>query len=1320
VADSLREAVALWESGSNRAAGGHRALSGFSFQFLSFLDIFFRQVADRTFPPEELPQLEQVSDILQPRDGLYRLIQVKRTLGSGSLRNAVEELRDFALLGQDRFPDLLPKFRFQILCRPREQKTPPDVRGAVSRVLQVPRDDVQVDVLMAMFDPNEPVIFADNPMDRLSLFLWHDGVLDRQRLIRESMGLLMQSFDAPDLFAVPAFRSTFARELEELFRSAPRDGDAQLHFRSTKALGPSHFHPKEDQGKFLFDVKPRFEHLQTGQVRPRPRLLDSLIDSFSGWYEQLAPGADRLPFFGIGGRSGDGKSVLLLQLLAALVHSEEPPLIVWVSPGCVTETIRLAQKSWDGDRPVLIACDDFYQFVLENDLHNELQALSEYGLPHVAVLSCGPSDQLRDLRLSLRGFVEAEVFEVPLPGAEDEKEFADWIQARTKKRHEPSIRLEQKPTLMQMVFEMVRGESLPQFTKRIRARLLTEPLGVFEKVRDILVLNALGLPAPSGWLTPENDSHAIRVLETEQFHLVRAPMLEKRSSATIGTWGWQMFAHPTFAGVLVEELKCIDRGRAQFIGLACGNALTAFAQTGHCLHIFKLARAMIDHARSESSGDFPEIIETAYRAQLDACGAPLQNCLNAWFLLDKNLKQVYTLPGLFDFSLEVLRKGEVDFAQSDLRFAGGAWQWATRHLPDAARAEAHATIADILLKHPTVDGVVPALMVAGHDSNAEPLLRSWSDKHCCLPCAAPLLARLISKGYPASLGLRWLTANPRAPKGDLVIRSLMSRYVKDNQVLEAALYWIAGNDGTPGIITLVQALLARYPRDKGVADQLITWIQAGHPGAQHLLTALLEHRRDDRTLGLAAQWIKDGRPVGLSLLSTLLEHRPDDRTLGMAAQWIEDDRPGADHLMATLLAHLPDDQTLGLAAQWIEDGRPVALHLLATLLDDRPDDRTLGLAAQWIEDGRPGADHLLAVLLEHRPDDGTLGLAAQWIEDDRPGADHLMATLLAHLPNDRTLGLVAQPTAGDGRHPDEVHVTAQVDHHIAERVVDVATSRILKGGTESYRFVDLLCSTIHSCLASAESPALDTVVGGAYERALREIITHGLKGPLTAPDFPLIIGPLLRFADLEPRLRSRAEEWLSANETNPLRGQMLESFIRFLPESPETMERGFTYAADSGNPRSENVVSVMLHRSEASPKAVEFALAYSRNASNDQRRRVLFALRRVLAKHPTKACTAIECAGGTNRVQLLEALALGLKRVGSPPAGLVPSLAAQFPNLFPSLIVTLLDRCPDLEGVLGFARAWETKNTSHPEAGQVRRALRKAMRIIEPGPAKQN
>nr|VFJ46717.1 MAG: hypothetical protein BECKFW1821B_GA0114236_100151 [Candidatus Kentron sp. FW] len=295
-----------------RALGGVRALTGFDYQLRVYLADFVQTLADSK---EAAHLMEAFSDFAQNTpQGDTVFVQVKRTLTRATLSAAAVEFAtiDHFLCSEGVPPEQLPRYR--IITRFSELDTDPSW-GEIK--------------LPARYLEEQPLVDCWEGIVR-------DGRLDPIRLEPDPWWRLIAAvfhrMDRPFVFANAALEVALRRgelspeiigeRVVELFTEHRRPLLAMAETLG-RALADKDFQPAPQEKSELPQVgqRPTLPQLQKGQFMPRPRHvaaaraeLERHLETHAG-----ADSHDQLTLFQITGRSGSGKSVLLLQVMAEMV-----------------------------------------------------------------------------------------------------------------------------------------------------------------------------------------------------------------------------------------------------------------------------------------------------------------------------------------------------------------------------------------------------------------------------------------------------------------------------------------------------------------------------------------------------------------------------------------------------------------------------------------------------------------------------------------------------------------------------------------------------------------------------------------------------------------------------------------------------------------------------------------------------------------------------------------------------------------------------------------------------------------------------------------
>ena len=223
--------------------------------------------------------------------------------------------------------------------------------------------------------------------------------------------------------------------------------------------------------------------------------------------------------FWIEGRSGNGKSVLLLQLMRQLVI-ERSERVIWLDDA--SEHLLPLLETWAQRPPDVsglcyVFVDDFY--APSKRALVDFQKIARLTRQHERVdwpilVTCGAPEQRHEWKAS--GDDEAfrtATWLLPTANPNEQNRLCQWFRERTGEEPKTASAFRKPEGLMiSMMFEMREGE-MWEFGHRFRQRL--DDLGLLDALALPLALNRLYILAPGGWLD-ERQSDALRRLNQDQ------------------------------------------------------------------------------------------------------------------------------------------------------------------------------------------------------------------------------------------------------------------------------------------------------------------------------------------------------------------------------------------------------------------------------------------------------------------------------------------------------------------------------------------------------------------------------------------------------------------------------------------------------------------------------------------------------------------------------------------------------------------------------------------------------------------------------------
>ena len=312
------------------------------------------------------------------------------------------------------------------------------------------------------------------------------------------------------------------------------------------------------RGGILIGEQPRLGQLRQGFFASRPSLLATLTEGAEAWLERQADAPDdllRVPVLWLGGRSGAGKSVALIQLLARL-HAATGALILWLGNrvGLLPAATQIASSIGNcGDRAI-VAVDDPYRPDSQDGISPEwpellavVETARQSGDSEAVplLICCGPTEQADRLQADFPDDVDVCI--VPVPDAEPEEIDAlrQWYEARTGQTP-PNLGAGDF-LLVQLFFEWRTGEPLRSFARRFKRRIeAADPDGdLLAFTTVLLALNRLYVGYPgTAYRTTLSPRLRDMLAVLQQEHHIAAGERDDRD----GVW----LAHPHLSNCIYE------------------------------------------------------------------------------------------------------------------------------------------------------------------------------------------------------------------------------------------------------------------------------------------------------------------------------------------------------------------------------------------------------------------------------------------------------------------------------------------------------------------------------------------------------------------------------------------------------------------------------------------------------------------------------------------------------------------------------------------------------------------------------------------------
>ncbi|SCK44255.1 hypothetical protein H181DRAFT_03901 [Streptomyces sp. WMMB 714] len=880
------------------AAGGRYSVAGFHYQFLStLLRTVRRFIADkgRTTAPVIA---ECLSDILSVEDNAVVVIQVKRRLTPKTVRDALRELRAIHELASS-FPALQPHLRFEIQAAKSEVA---DVQGVFDTWCAKAGEDVEDFISRVSVST-----VADAGGELFALLHQELKAADPVGRAHQWLASLVEASESDEGFSLAA--RAIWNDLVTLHAERNFRGDGILLWRD------EHVPPSTvSQGDFLTGQQPMLHHLRQGFFAERPKALEKAERDFLDWIDSRPAFADktvRLPVFWIGGRSGVGKSVLLLQLLSRL-HADGVARILWLAnnpqsmAGSIEWARQAAETAQESDRVWVIAIDDPYLVgsSAEATAHwrealDRIEDLRQEGegdrVP--LIVCCGPTEQAARLEDDFPDDVALTQSIVDNESRADYEQLRSWFTQRTGDTPPPVD--EGNLLLVQLFFEWFHGQSLSSFALRFRERLnVMDPSGrIVDAVTRLLTLNRLytGYPVSAfeELLNPAQRD-ALETLQKEEH-------LESRG---IGARQDIWVAHPHLSNIIYETWFPAHSSRRQRIDhlrqVIADCDEYGVDTSSRMSPLWALSRVVKDRTGELSarvdSGDLSELLEKTYARIADG-DVPMR---------------LSDLPVWIEFSsLRPDRTWSPHPVETAIEFLDDAPTTAT-----GLRLTCHKLLQHASMRAGVGDAVIRLLETATH-------WREW------VPVALDALSRLED------------------PRLDTIVESWVESWTESRQ----------GDMATPA--NAVGELLERALQRPTASGRLATVAGSLLPRAPCSLhwgdVAIELHRRHpDAHLPQVMSWLRTyaKRSEAVYLLNELLTSGNGggvrDEVVRLAVQWSASyhRRPPANFVLEPLLKMLPSNvEVARWAKSWLKVGMGDQGHVIQLLVRQHGE---IALGVEWL------------------------------------------------------------------------------------------------------------------------------------------------------------------------------------------------------------------------------------------------------------------------------------------------------------------------------------------------------------------------------------
>ncbi|MDP2815639.1 MAG: hypothetical protein Q8O19_03055, partial [Rectinemataceae bacterium] len=551
-----QELVRRWhEQEPKKAQGGIDALSGFRYQFYIALLTTLSKISANQGVVQSVPSgvfTEMLSDAMDIDGNTITLIQSKKIAYSSNVSSSISEFWDIWKIAKSISSENSEKINFKIITSRNKfgnfvdyiaKWTPYEPMLAESDLLNFRKQvsfEIDVNPDLELYDKISSLLPGINPIVKCNEWLgkMHSNCIDKARI----------RVAAEDIWG----------EIIALKRTSNSTNPICI-------FNENHLPPAVvDHGKYLWGQRPLLHHLREGYFAPRTRIVDYLFCEFETWTKIHPTSVDtslRVPIFWIGGRSGCGKSVAMLQLMSKIYLNDIAP-IIWAGQYAenIPDAIPLICQLAADHEFSIIAIDDPFS----PNLHSATASSWSKLLPTLYMarehgqyakipifICCGPTEQAYRLMDEYPDDFVVKICEVPTETDRDYEELRDWFLLRTGMAP-PEIE-NNNTLLVQLFFEWKTGEPLKEFAHRFKQRISASGgLDCVDVLSKILSLNRLYIGYPA---------RAIESLVSVELKCVISTLLEENhlgdsmSAERYGLW----LAHPHLSNLIYNAWYTQDR-----------------------------------------------------------------------------------------------------------------------------------------------------------------------------------------------------------------------------------------------------------------------------------------------------------------------------------------------------------------------------------------------------------------------------------------------------------------------------------------------------------------------------------------------------------------------------------------------------------------------------------------------------------------------------------------------------------------------------------------------------------------------------------------
>ncbi len=808
--------------------------------------------------------IEAVSDAIIGEEKTY-LLQIKRHLTKAALEAAFAEAYDIASLCSGTLRDDL---RFQVVTMKHDNEAVLDIK--LARRAMRDRKTIDQGLLqrtLSMFDPTSPIRVSADPAQALRIVLWNAGVENPTAAMNAMLGEILAAFNGNDRAGV---QDALIRALDQ----AKREVRAQAAQVGNLYLpGDLKIIKAAPSNSILVDASPRMPDLRMGRFLERLDILKPALEAATKWDASLdahiASQLPSLPVFCIRGRSGDGKSVLLLQIVATLL---ERRVVAAVTGLASFDDL----KSWLSSRPKVQPGElvDGVELAYIDDLPNRADSTAfskligetfAFASRSAALLTCGV-----DENIPKTANIQYQFYNLPHPSEQDQQRFSERFGLSAPLFFDP------KQSLAGMLAHLRRTSTHEEpLADQLAQEFMQQ--GLWPIARQVIAANLLGVPST---VSP-SQATALATFVFEQAGI------SLRADQRDG--GFELGHAEHLAPVYQSWQQAADFPQAW--GSDLGLAVAAAIQHSDQRLARKLLGRMVDRSAMLSQlRRFGHRDEQAVTSLLNAAFATTEAELSdvamapvmRQWLVVKHTTRGGFLHALEDRAASLLDEPQVASSHKSeiaLHLAHGVMDQEAAN-PRQKRAIAFIVAVDnepLIVDYFTR---IASRSEKAHRAN----VRRWLIRHRQSLTVAPVLTAALREGGPftadyRAMGFRIIGANPNSSMLSELVRVLAQEAIEPRNTKRLDRWLSVGHP--PQALSAIYTQLLKVQGGRRFLDRAINWLHQNvqTAGTHDLLVRLLMMQRDQRLDSLMPAWLAahTNDPNRVSVISAMLGHRQFSR-----------------------------------------------------------------------------------------------------------------------------------------------------------------------------------------------------------------------------------------------------------------------------------------------------------------------------------------------------------------------------------------------------------------------------------------------------------